>query len=1691
MSNNRKDDKESNRISLQTKPSHAEALFRMISTKHSRSIWAKEIGVVITLQSFYDIPEFQDVDGESAAARRVREDARRMQIEGLTTKFGGELKKAQSAFLTDLNDLLTLELLSEFQEGEEINQLYEDLETGELYRAIKSFVEEKLSDPMKLTVVTSKLNSQRVISNVRGFFVERKNLYESLPANQRPAVREQVSSSIAIAGSKLPSGMQGLMINSTSITSMQRLIDVLDSFTSLNGESGSKGKQGSKGRGNSSNSSNQWKCSCGVFNYPQNAQCRKCRAAKNEAQGLVKDNDLLKGETNSLFTVVQTEISNKISNNHSINNIMKLHNFNRFSLPITLLDSGASINVATIITSDMKPSNADGTWVHGLVAQSIYTTPYYHETLKVDVHYLSTPTNIPFPLILSSGSMIQNGYKFYIDRPGNWVAIKDNVVLVFKHNNNRLLTLCESFHVNDVNHFIQMISMMSSPEPTSFINFPMQPPAVIPSSNPTFNFPNPILVVKPNEELNENSTGSNPHGYFVTPFSLIGAFIPTILEKFKNRFTEKTVNIVDIGAGTDARLGRSVMTHIDTNWRNGQQSTIYALEIDAINAAQITRTYPNIHVKVGNCKDTWVNLPPMTVAICNPNYAKAEEFLHCIGKLNPMISIYIAPSHLPDKTFAKFNLLILQEMKVGPVVFQKDTAGLKLRNPTNFSVSVYVLGRDYTPPLVHPTIWKQDPTKFTKTQLEEMENMLELHKHLNHPHFLVMVDMFQRNTIKCDNFSINACQALHEINKKTAVCLGCAHDIINLGFEETSRVPLPAPGKHIHADIMFVTTTTGEKTATLVAKEVVHGFRYVTNMTSLDKESLETGLKIIQQLAKRNGHTVEAVIFDNQPGIDRAGINIGLEIRSGARNAHSASMVERDIRTIKSKMARVLSVLPFHVPASVIPHLISNIINVLNHTPSKDATFSSATYVGLPPLEVIPFAFGDIGIVKSETTNKNIVDGMAVMYLRSDPVMKDTHYVLNLLTGNVLKRRKFKKLSPDAAQPMYSVINKLAGAKGWIDIETLYPDRISSPPGVAFTEWWLNQQKPTPPPTLTKQQQKEQHPGTEIPVLQQTVDYDALLNEADEGDEDDFDLKKFHMTSLQHPSTFTSIGEAKDSNRGAKDSNRGALTHTSTLDQVFVIQSEPLNDSLVMDECCFGIHVTHPLNKAYKQFPNQTDKIDIAVAEELRQLIQLGTFEFIPHTKLTSEHIGHLVGVQLLVAEKAPNVFKGRLVALGNQTKYTASPTSSPTGTRDTKMTLLNIAAHDHLSLMVIDGKTAYLHAEYPGLAIARIPPFIVRIIQKELPEVKIHVANNGCAYAYIRKALYGLKESGRLFYEYQSKKLIENGFTKAASDPCLFHRREKDGKLSAIHVHVDDSLIASNELDKIEKTYRTIFREMKVQRSDNETPIKHLNTRIIQRKDFSIEVDQEDYITNIATKFHITPSPTFSIRKVQPEAEKADADLYLQKIASFNYIQYRPETLEAFCELSHRQVTPTIHDMEDLDSVLGFLLSERERKLTIKPTSLELFAIVDASMGVINDKNGIAGYIMSLGGSLIKAKAEKINVTALSSHENETIGILYAMKEVIYLRELLAELGIPQNTTTIYTDCEPAMFAIGNGQMGTARTKHYAVKIARIAEEIAANNIRLEHQATEVILADVLTKQTSPKKFRNFQHSLLSADIH
>ena len=62
-----------------------------------------------------------------------------------------------------------------------------------------------------------------------------------------------------------------------------------------------------------------------------------------------------------------------------------------------------------------------------------------------------------------------------------------------------------------------------------------------------------------------------------------------------------------------------------------------------------------------------------------------------------------------------------------------------------------------------------------------------------------------------------------------------------------------------------------------------------------------------------------------------------------------------------------------------------------------------------------------------------------------------------------------------------------------------------------------------------------------------------------------------------------------------------------------------------------------------------------------------------------------------------------------------------------------------------------------------------------------------------IEKYIYGLPDSGRVYYQAYSKLLIDSGYIKSRRDPCLFLKFYPDsGDCIYIWVHVDDTFTAA-----------------------------------------------------------------------------------------------------------------------------------------------------------------------------------------------------------------------------------------------------------------------------------------------------------
>ena len=107
-----------------------------------------------------------------------------------------------------------------------------------------------------------------------------------------------------------------------------------------------------------------------------------------------------------------------------------------------------------------------------------------------------------------------------------------------------------------------------------------------------------------------------------------------------------------------------------------------------------------------------------------------------------------------------------------------------------------------------------------------------------------------------------------------------------------------------------------------------------------------------------------------------------------------------------------------------------------------------------------------------------------------------------------------------------------------------------------------------------------------------------------------------------------------------------------------------------------------------------------------------------------------------------------------------------------------------------------------------------------------------------------------------------------------------------------------------------------------------------------------------------------------------------------------------------------------------------------------------------------------------------------LSSTEAEYMALTQAVKEVLWLRTLLVELGAPRHATEIATiSCDnQGAIALSRNPGFHARSKHIDIRYHFIRDHVdkETGTINLLYCSTENMTADVLTKGLSRNSHQN-----------
>ncbi|KAH9782310.1 hypothetical protein KPL71_008845 [Citrus sinensis] len=143
------------------------------------------------------------------------------------------------------------------------------------------------------------------------------------------------------------------------------------------------------------------------------------------------------------------------------------------------------------------------------------------------------------------------------------------------------------------------------------------------------------------------------------------------------------------------------------------------------------------------------------------------------------------------------------------------------------------------------------------------------------------------------------------------------------------------------------------------------------------------------------------------------------------------------------------------------------------------------------------------------------------------------------------------------------------------------------------------------------------------------------------------------------------------------------------------------------------------------------------------------------------------------------------------------------------------------------------------------------------------------------------------------------------------------------------------------------------------------------------------------------------------------------------------------------------------------------------------LWGYVDSDYaGDLERKRSLTGYLFMLNGCLINWKANLQHVVALSTTEAEFTTATEAAKEAIWLKGLITELGLKQESVPIFCDSSSALHLCKNPAYHE-KTKHIDIKLHFIINEVSRGVIKMVKIHTDDNPSDMLTKVVPATKFK------------
>ena len=518
------------------------------------------------------------------------------------------------------------------------------------------------------------------------------------------------------------------------------------------------------------------------------------------------------------------------------------------------------------------------------------------------------------------------------------------------------------------------------------------------------------------------------------------------------------------------------------------------------------------------------------------------------------------------------------------------------------------------------------------------------------------------------------------------------------------------------------------------------------------------------------------------------------------------------------------------------------------------------------------------------------------------------------------------------------------------------------------------------------------------------------------------------------------------------------------------------------------------------------DKFEKAMLKEIRELEAKGTWTGVLR-KSVPEGANIVPLTWVLTIKKLPNgdfdKFKARICVRGDLQRLRSDEVYSPVCKWTTIRSVLAFAIKHGLKTRQIDFANAFVQSTLK-------------------PEDKVFVRlPRGFGYTedavlQLNKSLCGMRDSPLYWFNTLKSAVVkELGFEQSKEDQCLFFHP----KLKAILlVYVDDCLLFAHddstiddiiaklrkfhELDEQEMA-RDVYGYLGIEINLSGETVELLQTGLTDKILKAVKMEN-------ANSCETPAKEDFLVKDLDGDPFDEEWE-YASVLGMLMHLTHtRPDTQFAVHQCAKFAHNPRQCHANAIKKICRYLCGARKRGIRfqrkiLNSDVLHVNCFVDASFAPVWDQfddednaRSQTGYAVRIDDVPVTWCSRKQQLTAMSSTEAELIAMSAAMRELLWVRRLTADisrgLGIACDKktiirSTVFEDNEGAIHLAKRPDL-TPRARHLSVKYHQFKENLGADKdgdgISIQWVPTNLQIADVFTKGVGPLKFKPLRDLLM-----